>query len=198
MPPLRLVSLAATLSISLAKVALAQNNSTGSLGAGYHSAVDDDLDQAFIRPNATGSYRRPSSFPPNNTLIPAGDWIWNTAIIVKTDNQIAQEFWIDTPTLKGLKNRDIPFQVCVIAFEGLTRSTYSKGQDDAGDCLSTLNQDCVTALTRMASQSSGSTLDQCLNLMSRIRYHTPSECQPFGSWGNSWGTSKYLFTKYQA
>ncbi|KAL8827959.1 MAG: hypothetical protein Q9191_002865 [Dirinaria sp. TL-2023a] len=173
----------------LAKLVLSQGNSTGPLGTGCHSSAYDDINQALLRPNATGSYSRPSPFSSDNTSIPAGDWTWNTAIIVKGDNQVWQEWWVETPALEGVKDRDIPFQVCAIGFDGLPRKTYSNGQDDPGDCSSTLDQECVTALTKLASQSSGKNLDHCINIMSQIRYHTPPECQPFGNWGKSWGST---------
>ena len=138
-------------------------------------------------PNATGSYSTPALSRPRkatNITISAGGWTWNTAIIVNDYNQIWREFWIETFNLQGLKNIDIPFQGCVAGFDALPRSNYIRGQNDSGDCLSTLNQDCVNAIHRLLSKPSASTESVCAEVAYQMTARTPSECRPFGPWGD--------------
>ena len=139
---LRTFPLTATLCVSLAGSVFAQNISTESIIASCSNFGDNELNQALLYPNATGSYSTPAFSRPGkatNITISAGGWTWNTAIIVNDYNQLRREFWIETFNLQGLKNSDIPFQGCVAGFDALPRSNYIRGQNDSADCLSTLN-----------------------------------------------------------
>ncbi|KAL8742081.1 MAG: hypothetical protein Q9190_005388 [Brigantiaea leucoxantha] len=196
---------AAALCTLLADTALAQDNSTVSDNNGCaNSSIAGESDQAIQHPNASASYSLPSFSPPGDTKIPSGNWTWNTAVTV-SDNQIWQSWWIDTPSLKNLDNTDIPYEVCALALDDLPRSISLQGQDDNGNCLSTLNQGCVDALVRLAnttaaglrssSGSSSTTIDPCGNFLNQILSNTPEECQSFSVdaalGGGAIGTGKY-------
>ncbi|KAL8691553.1 MAG: hypothetical protein Q9218_003250 [Villophora microphyllina] len=141
-------------------------------------------------PNATGSFSRAGFASKGSTNIPTGNWVYNTTINVNERNQVWQYFSVDTPNLKGIKNSDIPFQVCTIGFTGLPRNVSMRGQDDNGDCSKTLSPECATALTKLASQSTGAGDDQCGNIATKISSQTPLECQSFGDFGTLSPTSK--------
>ncbi|KAL8707760.1 MAG: hypothetical protein Q9220_007280 [cf. Caloplaca sp. 1 TL-2023] len=185
-------TLAAALLVLQASIADAQSGNT------THATCDTDLDRDFdIRfSNATGSYTGPGFAPVNANTSTTSDWIWNTTITVNKKNKVFQSFSIDTPSLRGVKAGDVPFQVCAIAFTALPRSTYSKGQQDNGDCSQTLNPECAKALTQLASQSQGSGSSLCANIMSQIAQNTPQQCQSFGNFGNA--ISATLFSKPEA
>lgn len=134
---------AAALLALLARTTVAQNN-------GLQCTLGE-FEQALDHPNATGSYTRVSPLQGDNGTIPSGNWTYKTAVTVE-DDQVRQRIWVETPSFTGLQNSDFPFQMCAIAFEGLPRATYIKGQQDNGDCLATLSQDCVNTLARIASQ----------------------------------------------
>ena len=134
---------AAALLALLARTTLAQNN-------GLQCTLGE-FEQALDHPNATGSYPRASPLQGDNDTIPSGNWTYKTAVTVE-DDQVRQRIWVETPSFTGLQNSDFPFQMCAIAFEGLPRATYIKGQQDNGDCLATLSQNCVNTLARIASQ----------------------------------------------
>ena len=101
-----------------------------------------------------------------------------------TTIKYGENFWIETFNLQVLKNSDIPFQRCVAGFDALPRSNYIRGQNNSGDCLSTLNQDCVNAIHRLLSKPSASTESVCAEVAYQMTAQTPSECRPFGPWGD--------------
>ncbi|KAL8851808.1 MAG: hypothetical protein Q9221_003322 [Calogaya cf. arnoldii] len=90
-----------------------------------------------------------------------------------------------------IKEADVPIQVCALAFTGLPRSTYINGQDEDGDCSSTLNPECESALTMLAAQSLDGTDDQCSKISQAISTAMPSECEQFGDFGNSISTTLF-------
>ncbi|KAL8646244.1 MAG: hypothetical protein Q9210_006249 [Variospora velana] len=73
---------------------------------------------------------------------------------------------------------------------GLPISAAESGQDDNGDCMMTLDDDCVNILTDRARQaplgrderSDTPTKDIC------SRLDVPEECEPYAD-GNAWGLS---------
>lgn len=180
---------------------LAQSDSSTNKTCNANS--DSDFNQARLHPNATGSYTGPG-FSSNTSTDDV--WIYNISIHVTEGNQIWQDFSVDTPSLKGVKDSDNPFQLCAIAFNNLPRSTYIKGQQDSGDCNHTLNPACTEALRSLASSSSGVGVSNgddiheggalCANIMSQLAQGTPSACQQFGNFENA--TSSTLFSKSAA
>lgn len=174
-------------------LSVSQDNNTAN-GCYQNSAVKQ-FHEALQHPNASASYKLPSFTPPENTSIPPGDWAWNTTVTVR-NNTITQSFSIDTPTLKDVDDEDIPYGLCAMAFYDLPRETSLQGQDDIGDCKSTLSQDCVDALVQSANttaasfsagaESSHDVSDLCSRMLSQFSINIPSECQQNsdnGGWG---------------
>ena len=195
-------SLLAAALIASAGTTIAQSSASNS-----SKMCNEETNEDYIikHSNASGLYTYPSFSPPPTfgslgaKTIPAGDWTWGTALGV-TDEGRDQEFWIDTPNLKNVDPKDIPYELCNIEFDGLPRSTYGKGQDDNGDCLATLNQDCVDDLNKLAQTTATAQLgndnaeDRCGAIQSQIISQPPDSCKSFldgGNWGSAFGRGKH-------
>lgn len=193
MPSMQLLPLAAILFASSATVAIAKENSTSSADIECpNPSGSPELHQVGAHPNVTASYSRPSFHPQQNGSFPLSNWTYNTAIYVDQYELVTQEFWIETPNLRGFNSSEVPFSICTIAFEGLPKDVYSKGQNDTGDCLSTLNQDCVKAINHFVGNSSdGDPAVQCSDIMYKMSDYETSlpECRQFGFLGGDAMTS---------
>ncbi|KAL9612351.1 MAG: hypothetical protein Q9167_003038 [Letrouitia subvulpina] len=174
--------LTATVFSSLIGSSVGQDNDTAT-GCSQNGA-GSQFHKALQHPNASASYKLPSFTPPGKTSIPPGDWAWNTTITV-LNNTITQSFSIDTPTLKDIDDDDIPYEICAMAIYNLPKEKSLQGQDDNGDCKSTLSQDCVNALVQLvnttaASFSAGAgASDDVSDLCGRMlsQFTIPDECQ---------------------
>ena len=137
--------------------------------------LDDRATPRYIA-NATGSVTRPGYVPPSaDSRITAGDWTWSTNVSV-CDNTTWQSFALDTTTLRGVPKSDISFHVCVSIFTGIPRETYINGQNDPGDCSSMINQGCIDAMTRLATEA-GRDDEDCETFYERLARDRPAECK---------------------
>ena len=140
------------------------------------TSVKDDFAQALSHPNATGSYIRSSPLPPGNDTTARSSWTYRTAINVEEDEKVWQRFWVEFPNDERNQNDDL--KVCGIAFGAMSFDTYSNGQDDTGDCLKTLNQECIDAIKRVASA-------QCSDPFPGSTKGMLPQCEPFGLTSNT-------------
>lgn len=169
----------------------------------YQNSAVKWFHEALQHPNASASYKLPSFTPPGNTSLPPGDWTWNTTVTV-LNNTITQSFSIDTPTLKDVDNENIPYELCAMAFYDLPRETSLQGQNDNGDCKSTLSQDCVDAVVQSANStaasfttaagSSDDVSDLCGDMLRQFSMKIPNECQQMSENGAWLGGSAGMLT----
>ncbi|KAL9044892.1 MAG: hypothetical protein Q9214_002002 [Letrouitia sp. 1 TL-2023] len=167
----------------LACITAARGNATSSENCTYNYVLEE-ADQAYRHPNVSAKYKLPSFSPPGvNTSIPAGDWTWNIDLFANvTASDITRWFSIDTPTLKNVDDKDIPYVGCAIRLSDLSRNISLRGQDDNGDCSVALGRDCANALVSFvngrAKGLTGTTEDPC-RIFEEFATSFPPECGPY-------------------
>ncbi|KAL8668834.1 MAG: hypothetical protein Q9168_006548, partial [Polycauliona sp. 1 TL-2023] len=170
--------------------------SDSDLGNNTSCQVDTNRATPQIIGNATGSVSRPGYVPPkSDSRIPAGNWTWSTAINVYK-NIPWQSFALDTATLRGIPQKQIPFSVCINLFPDIPREKYIiNGQRPAegngkmeSDCTSILSRECIDKLVSLA-QDGGRDASKCDNL---DQIHPPAECGDVFEFSN---TNLNLFDK---
>ncbi|KAL8996343.1 MAG: hypothetical protein Q9169_004109, partial [Polycauliona sp. 2 TL-2023] len=151
--------------------------------------------------NATGSVIKPLYVPLPSSRIPAGNWTWSTAVDIR-ENVPWRTIALDTSTLGGIPEEDIPFHVCISMYSNLHRETYivngqrpSEGNGrEEGDCTSILNRDCIDRMTTLAKEAAANGDVDCERLFD---IDTPEECEEDFYWeGNYFSlfTDKQLYT----
>ena len=179
----KLQSPAALLLTASATLAIAQNNTANDTNSCIGSG-DLHIVPALTHPNATGSYSRTGFMEGNNGSTWPGEqfnWTYNTAIHIDDKGLVFKDLWVETPNLDLMKAYDVPVSVCTFAFPGLPKAVYDAGQNDTGDCLLTLDRDCVNALESLHPPDlTGDLAHQCSSIQSQISASNPPECAKFG------------------
>lgn len=120
------------------------------LGVRVVSAQNNDswcFDSRFENLNATASYPVPGFAPPGDTSSSDGTWTFSTGAVNYGGNT-TQRLWINTSPAFEVDSSSLPYQGCVLAIYSLAVDASQGGQDNNGDCKSTLGEECVTALLK--------------------------------------------------
>ncbi|KAL9633851.1 MAG: hypothetical protein Q9204_003236 [Flavoplaca sp. TL-2023a] len=153
-PSSRTLLLASSVS-SLIAASIAQQNARQQNSTQTNSTTNCDSNhfgpQGNIY-NASGSYQIPGFYPPGTGPASSSNWTYNTAVIVDDTGAGEHTFWIDTPDGTDPSSSDLPYYGCNVALLGLPYDTVLRGQDDRGDCLRTLDVDCVSDTLENARQ----------------------------------------------
>lgn len=126
--------------------------------------------------NATGSVST-AAFDPTASGSSSANWTWNVGL--STIGTMRQIFWIDGAD--ELYKDDVPFDGCVLIVMSLPLNISRRGENDNGDCVATLGQQCVSDLRNqyasVARSRSGvngtGTSFQCNGT---VALHTPASC----------------------
>lgn len=170
----RLPSFAAALLTLLVKQAHTQTNRINTVNCSGNAGLDGPPNQ-----NATGSYIRPNPYWND-------DWIYNIAVTIDHNEQVWQKFWIDTPRSPGNNQTDLPSTLCLTAMPHLPRNVSFSGQNDTGDCVATLGQNCVAAInTIIAPEHTTASAKGCKDLSSQVFGGAIKECGPSGLGGST-------------
>lgn len=120
------------------------------LGVRAVSAQKNDsfcVDSRFEHLNASASYPFPAFRPPGDTSSNDSTWSLSTGVVTWGGNT-TQRIWIDTSPAVEVESSSLPYQGCIIALLSLTADTSEGGQNNNGDCKSTLGEECVTAILK--------------------------------------------------
>ena len=128
------------------------------------NSSDCDDNESFGVYNASGTYSIPGFSAPESPPSTA-NWTYNTVVRVGPSGAFNTRFSIDTPAgTPNITSPHLPYLGCVVAFPHLPRETIQHGQDDTGDCLTTLDQQCVddflAAAKARAVSKSGTVLER--------------------------------------
>ncbi|KAI4272629.1 MAG: hypothetical protein LQ337_005163 [Flavoplaca oasis] len=153
-PSSRMLLLASSIS-SLIAASIAQQNPGPQNSTQTNSTTNCD-DNHFgpqgDNYNASASYQIPGFYPPGTGPASPSNWTYNTAVIVDDTGAGEHTFWIDTPDGTDPSSNVLPYYGCNVAMLGLPYDTVLRGQDDTGNCLRTLDEDCVRETLENARQ----------------------------------------------
>lgn len=132
------IAATATLQLGLMRLVSAQNDTSAWC-----------YDSRFDNPNATASYTVPGFNPPEDR----SDSTWTYSVGVVTYNgNTTQRLWINTSPAIQVDSDSLPYQGCILGFTSLAKEPGDEGQDNNGDCKSTLGEECVTALLKSSNE----------------------------------------------
>lgn len=130
------IAATATLQLGVTRVVSAQNSNDSWC-----------FDSRFDNLNATASYSVPGFAPPGDDSS-KGTWNFSTGVVTY-DGNITQRLWINTSPSIQVDSDDLPYQGCILALSGLAGKP---GEDNNGDCTSSLGQECVAALLNNSNE----------------------------------------------
>ena len=104
------------------------------------------FDTRFDNLNATASYSVPGFAPPGNSS--KSTWNFSTGVVTY-DGNITQRLWINTSPSIQMDSDSLPYQGCILALYSLVGKP---GEDNNGDCQSSLGQECVAALVKNSNE----------------------------------------------